>query len=284
MKRKRAATQVDEEEDRGGKRQKTQARAMEVECKPRPPQRLKEGQTLGAGNFGQVCTVTDTKTNEVQVWKKLPKSAEDSKADFENEVRVLKHLQQFCGKYTACLIDAFEDDKFFYIRMRLEPGFEGLDAYLRSPGSRTEEDIALLTQNLLDAVEEVHLTGVAHRDIKPANILINPKTGDVRLIDWGLACLGDDCKGYGAIGTEQYMSPELLTEDRKLDYDLTAYQRADRYALGATLLEVALGRNSAALRQNLGALLHPLPKARFIPYYTAPQTSALKTRRRRRAA
>ena len=50
-----------------------------------------------------------------------------------------------------------------------------------------EDRSRIILRNLLEAIQYCHSMGVLHRDIKPCNILVHPKSGDIKLIDFGLA-------------------------------------------------------------------------------------------------
>ena len=52
----------------------------------------------------------------------------------------------------------------------------------------------------------MHRRGVYHADIKPNNILLS-RTGDVKIIDYGLAWIKGEDKGR-VQGTPEYMAPE----------------------------------------------------------------------------
>lgn len=91
------------------------------------------------------------------------------------------------------------------------------------------------------AMEMALKHGIVHRDIKPANILIEDKTGDVKIADLGLA-KENGASGDGAItmdktvmGSPNYMSPEQAEDVRIADH------QSDVYALGATLYHMVTG-------------------------------------------
>ena len=51
----------------------------------------------------------------------------------------------------------------------------------------SRECIRNIMYSIVDAVSYFHSKRVLHRDLKPANILIDPKSGKVKIADWGLA-------------------------------------------------------------------------------------------------
>lgn len=54
---------------------------------------------------------------------------------------------------------------------------------------------------LMQAVEYTHSIDVLHLDIKPSNVLFDPKTTELRLIDWGLAIYHRDGQPHhGSVG------------------------------------------------------------------------------------
>jgi serine/threonine protein kinase len=63
----------------------------------------------------------------------------------------------------------------------------------------------------MSAVEYMHSHDVAHRDIKLENVLIEQKSGTVKLIDFGFSCLSKERLKIFC-GTPSYMSPEIVSK------------------------------------------------------------------------
>jgi predicted ATPase len=82
-----------------------------------------------------------------------------------------------------------------------------------------------------------HASGIVHRDVKPANVILTPD-GGLRILDFGIASLRRGLEGTlpaATAGTLAYMAPEQLRGEE-------ADERADLWALGVLLYEMAAGR------------------------------------------
>lgn len=109
----------------------------------------------------------------------------------------------------------------------------------------------VLMLKVSSAVAHAHSQGVLHRDLKPGNILIR-HDGEPVVTDFGLGkFLGPHTSSLSIsghiLGTLEYMAPEQAHSSLHVD------ERADVYALGAILYQLATGRKHFVAT---GHLLH----------------------------
>lgn len=120
-------------------------------------------------------------------------------------------------------------------------GGESLDRLYQDQRPDTAELLVILN-SLVSGLADIHRAGLIHKDINPANVVFNPGTGELRIIDFGIATrlAQEEVQGARADlvpGTTAYMSPEQTGRmNRLIDY------RSDYYALGATLYQLLTGR------------------------------------------
>jgi PAS domain S-box-containing protein len=98
--------------------------------------------------------------------------------------------------------------------------------------------LAIALTNILGGI---HAANVIHKDINPGNIVLNPDTGVVKIIDFGIATQFSRTNPtfkspHGLEGTLAYLSPEQTGRmNRTIDY------RTDFYSLGVTFYELLTG-------------------------------------------
>ncbi len=145
----------------------------------------------------------------------------------------------------ATVYDVGEADGVAYIAMELIEG-QPLDTLLLAQGRLPYERVLALGQQLASALDYAHRAGVVHRDVKPSNILLSADGRTAKLLDFGVARIGDiDVSGTEGrlartqvgqmIGTPRYMSPEQAL-------GIPVDQRSDLFSLGVVLYEMVTGK------------------------------------------
>jgi serine/threonine protein kinase len=152
----------------------------------------------------------------------------------------LKNLEGFVKvyslqEYQRTLVIIFED-------------FGGTSLKMLKDNPVETQNISSLQQFLRIAIQtaeilaQIHAAKIIHKDINPANILLNPETGQVKIIDFGIATVftreNPTLKNPNTLeGTLAYISPEQTGRmNRSLDY------RTDFYSLGVTFYELLTGQ------------------------------------------
>jgi serine/threonine protein kinase len=107
--------------------------------------------------------------------------------------------------------------------------------------------------NLCEGLVAMHNMGVAHRDIKLENIMVNPKTNEIKYIDFGLANIDTETTQSDtrvimqSSGTIPYMDPKLLTNIKALmmsgikTIPIDELQKSDIFSLASTIYELLNG-------------------------------------------
>lgn len=136
-------------------------------------------------------------------------------------------------------------------------------------------DVAL---HLAEALARLHERRIIHKDINPSNIVLNPKTGELRLIDFGSASLlpREDqqvSSPNGFEGTLPYMSPEQTGRmNRGVDW------RSDLYSLGATFYHLLTQRPPFEARDALELVHCHLARPPVPPHVHAPSVPQVLSR------
>ncbi|WP_193198336.1 hybrid sensor histidine kinase/response regulator [Nostoc sp. MG11] len=121
--------------------------------------------------------------------------------------------------------------------------FEGepLNNFIIQTGFEMNSFLEIAIQ-LASTLAQLHENQIIHKDIKPHNILINQKTGQVKIIDFSISsCLSVEIQSLSNLnlfeGTLAYLSPEQTGRmNRSIDY------RTDFYSLGVTFYEMLTGQ------------------------------------------
>ncbi|QDG51237.1 hypothetical protein FIV42_10945 [Persicimonas caeni] len=167
----------------------------------------------------------------------------------ERFTREAKLASQLTHPNTVTIFDYGQDERgFLYIVMEWVEG-TSLYHHLKKNGALSAPDVAEITLQILQSLDEAHRRGFLHRDLKPSNIMLSKDYEGqdiVKVLDFGIAKVLESSQQKvgrqaarithkGAfIGTPRYASPEQL--DGK---SLTP--AADIYSLGLLMWEALVG-------------------------------------------
>lgn len=200
------------------------------------------GKEIGRGSFGAVFLATaDGERAPTRVIKVISKASPNTKPDAVlRERNALQTLQPECKRYVVCFDSFTEDADFYYMSMEyLAPPWVLLDD-VRPTHARPDLDararvylFQAIVKNLVRGMQTMHRLGISHRDVKPQNIMVNSSM--IKYIDLGLGCVPSECAQAPLVGTPEYMAPEIAARVPNIDYT-----RSDIWALGCTIVEIAL--------------------------------------------
>jgi serine/threonine-protein kinase len=196
---------------------------------------------VGQGGMGVVYRARDRQLDEVVALKVLRSDLLREDATlldrFKQEIKLARKITH---RNVLRTHDFGEADGISYISMEYLEGVT-LKDLIRSKGPLPPPIGLSIAKQMCHGLEAAHLQGVVHRDIKPQNVLILPETGELKIMDFGVARISEVKGGdsgltaAGAVvGTPDYMPPEQV-QGQPADF------RSDIYSLGVVLFEIFTG-------------------------------------------
>ncbi len=193
-------------------------------------------ETVYRSSSSIIFRALDITTNNKVILKTLNIDLYDIEAlnKLKHEYKLLQELQ---GDF---VVKAFE---FISMENRFSMVIEDFGAislaqYIESSQMEVNEFLSIAIK-VCECLEVIHQKNIIHKDINPSNIVYNPRTGVIKLIDFGISS-EYYFESLPLInpnileGTIAYMSPEQTGRmNRPIDY------RTDFYSLGVTLYELA---------------------------------------------
>lgn len=193
---------------------------------------------IDRGGMGAVYKAVQKSLNRIVAVKLLPQVNRNKESFAERFKREAHALAQLNHPHIIAVHDFGETaDGQMYYAMEFVSGMD-LQHLLRRQPPEPKQILRIITQ-VCEALQYAHERGIVHRDIKPANILIDER-GNVKVADFGLVkVVGPQSVDYTAtgttLGTPDYIAPEALDQDGKIDH------RADIYSLGVMIYELFTG-------------------------------------------
>jgi serine/threonine-protein kinase len=224
--------------------------------------------TLGKGGMGIVYRARDRQLDETVALKVLrPEVLREDPTLLERFKQEIKLARRITHRNVLRTHDFGETSGTPYISMEYLEGVT-LKELVQGRGALPLGVGLGIAKQACWGIEAAHREGVVHRDIKPQNMLILPETGELKVMDFGIARVSE-VRGAGAglttdgtvLGTPDYMAPEQA-QGRPADF------RSDIYALGIVLFEIFTGRlpftGETAMSVVLQHIQAPPPKPRTL--------------------
>lgn len=202
---------------------------------------------IGMGAFGKVLQVRNKENCKILAMKVISKRLLNKGSGYIENVQAEKNiLTKVRHPFIVNMHCSFQTKEKLFIIMDFLAGGE-LFLRLGREGIFLEKTAAFYLGEIILALDHLHSKGILHRDLKPENILLC-SDGHVCITDFGLARDLSSETGFGGFqtdedesrartvcGTQEYMSPEMLSRQ--------GYGRAsDWWSLGCIAYEMLSGR------------------------------------------
>ncbi|XP_038013936.1 serine/threonine-protein kinase pim-1-like [Motacilla alba alba] len=173
------------------------------------------GPQLGSGGFGTVFAGTRLSDGRPVAIKHVARESVlqwDERPDGTRvpmEIVLMEKVGSGCHSIIQ-LLDWFElPDSFVLVLERPERSRDLLEL-LQEQEFLSEEAARWLFCQVLEAVRHCTACGVLHRDIKAENLLVDPESGDLKLIDFGCGTFLQEHLFREYFGTPMYCPPEWI--------------------------------------------------------------------------
>ena len=156
--------------------------------------------------------------------------------------RFQRESQALAGLEHSNIVRIFDygvENKLYFMVMEYLNGMN-LSTLLKQTGQIPFDKVVPILENVSDALDYAHRSGVIHRDVKPSNVMLDTSLNYPRavLTDFGIVKLSSAFTNITAsaiIGTFDYIAPETIEGAREVD------GRADIYSLGVMTYQLLSG-------------------------------------------
>jgi HAMP domain-containing protein/predicted Ser/Thr protein kinase len=235
--------------------------------------------TIGKGGMGVVYRARDRQLDEVVALKVLRSDVlKDDPTLIDRFKQEIKLARRITHRNVLRTHDFGETQGTPYISMEYLEGVT-LKDLIRGKGALPLPVGLRIAKQMCLGLEAAHQEGVVHRDIKPQNMLIIPETGDLKIMDFGIARVSEMKAGAAGLtstgtvmGTPDYMPPEQA-QGHAADF------RSDIYSLGVVFYEMFTGHvpfdGDSVMAVVLAHIQKPAPSPRQANPAIPPELEAI---------
>jgi len=171
------------------------------------------GNLIGRGGFGCVYAGVRLSDNKLVAIKQIARDkirlwCSHDGASVPKEVCLMRHSHGLPN--VIRLLDFYEKPDSFILILSRPSCYKDLFDYITEKGVLDEYTAQKFFRQILNAVISLKSRNVVHRDIKDENILVNLKTNNCFLIDFGSGCHFNAGPLKEFEGTHLYAPPEWL--------------------------------------------------------------------------
>lgn len=173
-------------------------------------QKYEKLEKIGEGTYGTVFKAKNKESQEIVALKRV-RLDDDDEGVPSSALREICLLKELNHRNIVRLHDVLHSDR--KLTLVFEHCDQDLKKYFDSLNGDIDPDVVKSFMfQLLRGLSYCHSRNILHRDLKPQNLLINNKTGELKLADFGLArAFGIPVRCYSAeVVTLWYRPPDVL--------------------------------------------------------------------------
>ncbi|XP_069033899.1 serine/threonine-protein kinase pim-2 isoform X2 [Embiotoca jacksoni] len=202
------------------------------------------GSLLGSGGFGSVFSgqrlsdglqvaIKQISSERVQQWARLPGEVDP----VPMEIVLLQRLSEVGGHGGVVrMLDWFQvEGRGFLLVLERPSQSQDLFDFITERGALPERLALRFFRQIVEALRFVHAHGVVHRDIKDENIVVDTRTLDVKIVDFGSGAPLKETPYSKFEGTRVYSPPEWVLSQSYEAVSLTVW------SLGVLLFDMVCG-------------------------------------------